>query len=132
MGPPGEPAAEVARQVDLYRRGVSSLATTFAESVYTTAIQTVLDGRKSLPLVVGVAPRDTSRVVFPHGKARRRARNAGLEIKKRLDFNQFATLDASIRAAFGSVDFRLHTAQLGAVETADFPMQQSGACAATR
>ncbi len=116
----GEPADEVARQVELCHRNLCTLANNFADAGFTPLIDWVIPSRARLEFFVALlAPRPVAFVVLAPGIEVCRHRNTIRDPRERFYFDGYEALDAEMRRELGYVGWWFDTAALTSDETAD-------------
>ena len=94
----GEPKDEAARQYELCKRNMCSLANNFVDYGFTVFMDTVVQDRAMLDLMLALlSPRPVRLVVLAPGAAVCRTRNAGRPPIEQFDFDGYDELDADMR-----------------------------------
>lgn len=115
----GEPADEVARQVELCNRNMCALANNFSDAGFTPVIDTVIPDRRQLDSFVSLLARRALLVVLSPGIDVCRYRNTIRDPRERFDFDGYDALDAGMKRGFGDIGWWFDTAALTPEQTAD-------------
>jgi chloramphenicol 3-O-phosphotransferase len=115
-----EPADEAARQDELCNRNMCALANNFIDFGFTVFMDTVIEDRAELDVLLGLlAPRPVRLVVLAPGIAACRHRNATREpITERWEFDGYERLEAQMRRDIADLGWWFDTAALTSEETA--------------
>jgi predicted kinase len=115
-----EPADEAARQDELCNRNMCALANNFIDFGFTVFMDTVIEDRAELDVLLGLlAPRPVRLVVLAPGIAACRHRNATREpITERWEFDGYERLEAQMRRDIADLGWWFDTAALTPEETA--------------
>ncbi|WP_211207297.1 phosphotransferase [Stackebrandtia nassauensis] len=114
-----EPAEEATRQVELGNRNLCALAANFADTGFTSFIDTVIPTREQLNLFVELlAPRPILLVVLAPGIAACQYRNTIRDPEDRFDFDGYDELDAQMRRELGGLGWWFDTSALNPETTA--------------
>lgn len=123
----GQPAAEAARQVQLCNRNLCDLAANFADSGFVPVIDTVIPDRQQLDYFVGtLAPRSVGLVVLAPTIDMCRYRNTVRAEQEQFFFDDYETLTANMRNAFGDIGRWIDTSVLSPDETATLILHDVG------
>ena len=115
----GEPADEAARQVRLCNQNLCALAANFADSGFTPVIDSVIPDREQLDFFLhALSPRHVLLVVLAPSISVCRYRNTIRHREEQFFFDDYETLTAGMRDAFGTVGWWFDTSELTPDDTA--------------
>jgi predicted kinase len=115
-----EPADEAQRQYELCRRNMCALANNFVDYGFTVFMDTVVQDRAMLDLLLALlSPRSARLVILAPGIATCRQRNAERVAHEQFAFDGYDTLEADMQRHFLDVGWWFDTAALPPEATAD-------------
>jgi predicted kinase len=115
----GEPQGEALRQLELCKRNMCALANNFVDYGFTVFMDTVVQDRAMLDLLLALmAPRPTRVVILAPGAEVCRQRNASRRPEEQFAFDGYGLLDADMRG-LGDLAWWFDTAALTPEATAE-------------
>ncbi|MER7246201.1 AAA family ATPase [Kribbella sp. NPDC000426] len=115
----GEPADEAARQVELLHRNLCAVANNFIDAGFTPLIDAMVASREKLDFFLDLlAPRQVLFVVLSPGIDTCRHRNTIRDPADRFDFDDYETLEATMKRDFGTTGWWLDTSAQTPTQTA--------------
>jgi predicted kinase len=120
VGFQGEPARESARQAELCKRNLCTLANNFVDYGFTVLVDTVVADRAELDFMLGLlAPRPVRLVVLAPGIDVCTYRNVHRDPEDQFFFNGYRQLQADMRRDLTDLGWWFDTSALTARETAE-------------
>jgi len=115
----GEPRAEALRQYELCKRNMCALANNFVDYGFTVFIDTVVQDREMLDLLVALmSPRPVRLVVLAPGIEVCKQRNAARHPDEQFAFDRYDELEADMQRDLGDAGWWFDTSAVTAAETA--------------
>src|SRR6476646_1469572 len=116
----GMPRDEALRQYELCKRNMCALANNFVDFGFVALMDTVVQDRPMLDLLVALmSPRPVRLVILAPGVEVCQQRNASRAAIERFEFDGYELLDADMRRDFGDLAWWFDTAALTPAETAE-------------
>jgi predicted kinase len=116
----GEPRDEAARQYELCKRNMCALANNFADFGFTVFMDTVVQDRAMLDLLLALlSPRPVRLVILAPGAEVCRHRNETRAPIEQFAFDGYDELDADMRRDLGDAAWWFDTSALSPAETAE-------------
>jgi predicted kinase len=116
----GTPRDEAMRQYELGKRNMCTLANNFIDYGFTVLMDTVVQDRAMLDLLLALmSPRPVRLVILAPGREACRRRNETRHPLERFDFDGYAHLDADMRQHLGDRGWWFDTSALTPEETAE-------------
>ncbi|MFI5691942.1 AAA family ATPase [Kribbella sp. NPDC051586] len=115
----GEPADEAARQVELLHRNLCAVANNFIDAGFTPLIDAMVASRERLDFFLDLlAPREVLFIILAPGPDTCRHRNKTRNPADHFDFDNYETLESTMKHAFGHLGWWLDTSSQTPTQTA--------------
>jgi hypothetical protein len=127
----GTPRDEALRQYELCKRNMCALANNFIDFGFTVLMDTVVQDRAMLDLLLALmSPRPVRLVILAPGIEVCRRRNAGRLSHEQFDFEGYDILEADMKHHLGSIAWWFDTSALTPEQTAEQVVREAAVRAA--
>jgi len=127
----GTPRDEALRQYELCKRNMCALANNFVDFGFVALMDTVVQDRAMLDLLLALmSPRPVRLVILAPGAEVCRYRNASRDSDERFEFDGYEHLEADMKKDLGDIGWWFDTSALTPEETAEQLVREAAAHAA--